>query len=108
MANLPSPAIWPDKPIVPADARPGQGRRSRWPAPPHRLTCTAASCGRSHMCECALPRALIPVTHPLATIGGENAQVADGVRWSFAYRDSLSCVAINGLRGLGLPGIDAR
>jgi len=60
------------------------------------------------MCECALPRALIPVTHPLATIGGENAQVADGVRWSFAYRDSLSCVAINGLRGLGLPGIDAR
>src|SRR5665647_1368528 len=26
---------------------------------------------------------------------------------AFAYRDSLSCVAMSGLRGQGLPGIDA-
>jgi hypothetical protein len=33
---------------------------------------------------------VVPKRDPLATIGGANAQVPDGVRWSFGYRNSLS------------------
>jgi len=36
-----------------------------------------------------------PYEDPLATIGGADAQVPDGVRWSFANRDSLSCMILS-------------